>query len=130
MELGIYWCASLVSIHLWLCSIFILCLKIWLTDCIYISEKYSCRCLISNVRCHLFFFPVKIKSLYWNCAAGTRKKTDGGWRPMNAKCCILGCFKRRMILLCQGIFKTKRLSNWYSLDSFTIPFRYFTDIFL
>ena len=130
MELGIYWSASLVSIHLWLCSSFILCVKIWLTDCICISEKYGWRYLISNLWCHLFFFLVKIKSLYSNGDAGTQKETDGGWRPMNAKCCILGCFKKRMILLCQGMFKTKRLSNWYRLDSFTIPLMYFTDIFL
>ena len=58
------------------------------------------------------------------------RSTDSGWSPMNAKCCIFGCFQKRMILLCQSICKTKRMPIWYSQDSFIIPLRYFTHIFL
>ena len=49
------------------------------------------------------------------------RRTNGGWKPVSVKYIILGAFKGSVIIICQVIFKTKRMPSRYSVDLFTIP---------
>ena len=45
-----------------------------------------------------------------------KRRTKGKWRLVNVKYSILGSLKERMILVFQSVFKTKRMTSWYSQD--------------
>ena len=51
-------------------------------------------------------------------------RANGGWRSVSVKYCVLGSIKKWAILVCQIIFKMKKMTSWYHLDLFTIPLRY------
>lgn len=45
-----------------------------------------------------------------------KRRTNGKQRLVNVKYSILGSLKERMILVFQSVFKTKRMTSWYSQD--------------
>lgn len=45
-----------------------------------------------------------------------KRRTKGKWRLVNVKYSILGSLKERTILVFQSVFKTKRMTSWYSQD--------------
>lgn len=45
-----------------------------------------------------------------------KRRTNGKQRLVSVKYSILGSLKERMILVFQSVFKTKRMTSWYSQD--------------
>ena len=64
---------------------------------------------------------MKISSLYWNGFAYTCKEKHDERLPVGIKSHNLRSFKEGLILLCQGILETRRISHLFSSVLFIFP---------